>query len=175
MACSGHLIDPKHTDTAVDCFSKTATIELGGGELTFEPFSVPVPEVIMVHGPQGGWHILGSILTQNIRQIVELDFDIFHLATGSQISDNTYRLAMVMEDECSGYYPGLFGYINFAEHIDGENDTPPELFSDDRMEMVMRINDCSSSLQQSGTCIKSESWVEVRQEVIARPDPIDVE
>ena len=102
MACSGHLIDPKHTDTAVDCFSETATIELGGGELTFEPFSVPVPEVIMVHGPQGGWHILGSILTQNIRQIVELDFDIFHLATGSQISDNTYRLAMVMEDECSG-------------------------------------------------------------------------
>ena len=92
------------------CYGLTPSIELGEGEREFEDFEEPY-ESVMIHGPQGGWHILASIRTHGMMDIVEVHYTIEHLDTGTFVSDNIYRLAVVSEGECTGYYPGLYGYL----------------------------------------------------------------
>ena len=57
------------------CLEASPSIEVGERERDFVAFSDP-PEAMMVHGPQGGWHILGSLQLQHTRPIVEVHFPI---------------------------------------------------------------------------------------------------
>jgi hypothetical protein len=157
-----------------ECFQKPAVLDLGEGELEFQSFNDEM-EATMVHGPQGGWHILASFQLENALQILDVEFTIIHLPTGELISDNSYRLAMILEEDCIGYYPGLYGYINIANLIDGEVDTPPEILAYDPIVMKMRINDCGLAQQAEGVCNPEERWIEKSLELIAVPDPIDID
>ena len=90
------------------CYAETPFVDLGQGERAFEDFVEPY-ESVMIHGPQGGWHVLASIRTHGMMDIVEVHYTIEHLETGTLVSDNIYRLAVISEGECTGYYPGLYG------------------------------------------------------------------
>ena len=149
-------------------------MELGEGDGSFEPFNSEL-EAMMIHGPQGGWHILGSFVLRNALQILDVEFTIEHLPTATLISDNSYRLAMIMDGECSGFYPGLYGYINVIplEH-EGLNE-PHQLIAYDPLLMTMRTNDCGAQQQSEGVCTREDRWVEKQLQVIAVPDPVDVE
>jgi hypothetical protein len=162
------------TESVEDCFAQTPSIEIGEGERMFEPFEEPY-EAMMIHGPQGGWHILASLKTRGMMDIVEVYYTIEHLDTGTFVSDNTYRLAVVSEGECNGFYPGLYGYLSVRDLYDGDLDTPPELLGGDMLRMTLRVNDCTTNMESQGLCVQAERWAEATLDVLALLDPIDQE
>ncbi len=144
------------------CFDLTPTVEIGTGEVDFEEIT-PGAAITMVHGPQGGWHMLGSVRTTNLEQIIQVHFTIVHLESGTTIADNTYRVATVYDEAaCSGVYPGMYGYLSVGALAEGEADTPPELLSHDTVEYCMTATDQQN--REASACI----------EVVAAPDPDDV-
>lgn len=150
-------------DGPVECGDLTPSIEVGTGEDGFEPIEEGAP-ITMVHGPQGGWHMLGSVQTSHLGQIVEVHFTVEHLASGVVIADNTYRVATIYDEAaCSGVYPGMYGYLSVGDLEDGELDTPPELLSYESVEFCMEATDQQGHSAQD--CLV----------VTAVPDPMDVE
>ena len=155
------------------CLALTPDIEIGTGEMNFETLVEGDP-VIMVHGPQGGWHLLGSLRFENLKQIVEIDFNVYDEVSGVQIVQNHYRAAMLLDGECSGYYVGMFGYINVSDLQDGELDTPPELLADHDLRMSFHVTDCSDIMEANGECTKDTRFAAKDIIVKAALDPIDM-
>ena len=176
LACDqGDTAEPVDTGTQSivhPCFVEEPILRIGEGDTDFVPFS-ETPEAMMIHGPQGGWHILVSFELENAMDIVEVQYQITHLDSGVMVSQNNYRLAIVSTAECAGYYPGMYGYLRVVELYDGNLDTPPELLAGDILRIDLRVNDCSVQLQNEGWCTPEERWIEASLDVIAILDPID--
>ena len=166
---------PSFDDTAVQvCTDLAPNLVVGTGEREFETLEEG-EEVIMVHGPQGGWHMLGSIQLFNTFPIVEIDFTITDIESGALISKNYYRVGLLMEDDCNGYYPGMYGYLNVQDIAQEELNTPPELLGGHQLEMEMISNDCTESQNEQGICVREDRWSSNRIRVTAALDPIDME
>ncbi len=139
----------------------TKRVEVGTGASAFEPFGDPAA-AIMVHGPQGGWHMLGSLRTTGLQQVVSVVYTITDLGSGVEISRNNYRVGTIFDAEtCVGTYPGMYGYLLITPLVDGERDTPPELLSWAPLQLCMSADDGEDSAE---ACV----------ELTAEPDPIDV-
>jgi hypothetical protein len=146
LACGGPLGAPD--DTAVDegCFSDQGAVEVGGGSLTYEPVADGT-DLTMVHGPQGGWHVLASARFTDVSPIVEIHYTIEARSPEGDValvSDNAYRVQMVQDVECGGFYPGMYGYLNVTALIDEEDeerDTPPELIAGHELVLTMAVID----------------------------------
>ena len=169
FACTAGVVD---TAEQV-CTDLAPSLIVGTGEREFETLDEG-EEVIMVHGPQGGWHMLGSIQLFNTFPIVEIDFTITDIASGVTVSSNYYRVGLLMEDDCDGYYPGMYGYINVQDLAQGDLDTPPELLGGHELVMEMRANDCTESQNEQGICVREERWSTNTIHVTAALDPIDM-
>jgi hypothetical protein len=138
-------------------------VEVGTGEREFEILAEG-DSVVMVHGPQGGWHMLGSMRATNMTEILSVHFTITHLSSGVVVADNTYRVATVYDpDLCMGYYPGMYGYLYVEPLAEGENDTPPELMAYSNVQFCMEVTD------------QDERVARDCRTVVAVPDPIDLE
>jgi hypothetical protein len=68
-----------------------------------------------------------------------------------------------MQDECTGSYTGLYGFLELDALFDGELDTPPELICGHTLAVRMTVSD-------TGGTLLTESV-----EAIAAPDPVDLE
>ena len=97
---------------------------------------------MMVHGPQGGWHMLGAIRATNTTSIIQSPLKS-RLEYGVFISDTDYHVMLKMDEneECTGIYPAMFGFLDVSELVDGDLDEPAELLSYAEVEMTMSIED----------------------------------
>ena len=152
---------PSGSASALDaaCACEAATVEIGGGSLTFEPYAEG-DGAVMVHGPPGGWHVEASMRVTNTVPIVAIRYTID--AEGARISDNSYRVQILQDGPCTGYYPGMYGYLNVAELALGEADTPPELLGGKELLLTMEITDFEGRTASDTL------------RMIAELDPIDV-
>ena len=166
--------DPVDTGESGPCYERTPKLTIGTGEFHWSDLGAG-DLLTMVHGPQGGWHMLGSMRLQNTLQIIEVDFTITDLESSEEISSNHYRVAMIMEEECDGYYPGMYGYLNVSGLAVGDLDTPPELLGGHEMVLRMVANDCTVAQNDAGQCVRENRWAEAEVPVIAELDPMDVE
>lgn len=133
--------DADDTGLAGGCFSRPASVEVGGGALAFEPVAEGA-ELTMVHGPQGGWHVLASARFTGVNPIVSIHYTIAAgSAEGPIVADNTYRVQIVQDVECGGYYPGMYGYLDVRALLDGERDTPPELLAGEPLFLTLATTD----------------------------------
>jgi len=138
-ACGGddkgkHTGEPGGTDPCAPA------VEIGTGEAFF----VDLPSgsaLTMVHGPQGGWHMLASVRVTGTRPEVHIQYEIEHRETGAIISDNSYNLALLMDEECSGTYVGMYGYLDVSSLAQAELNTPPELLDGDDLILRMDVQD----------------------------------
>ena len=154
--------DTDDTGDPPPCLEREPRVEIGGGEMVFE--SVAEGDgVMMVHGPQGGWHMLGSVRVHNMEPIIEVHFTIHDEETGTVVSDNLYRVAVVQDGDCTGYYPGMYGYMDVSGLATETATRPPEILSHKPVVMTMEVNDFDGRH-------KTETL-----RVIAEPDPVDVD
>jgi hypothetical protein len=172
FGCLGKITDSG--GSSVPCYERSPELTIGTGEFHWKNLA-DGDSLTMVHGPQGGWHMLGSMRLGNTLQIIEVDFTITDLESGSEISSNHYRVAMIMEEECDGYYPGMYGYLNVSDLSQGDLDTPPELLGGHEMLLKMSANDCTLSQNDAGQCVRADRWVDSTLSVIAELDAMDIE
>jgi hypothetical protein len=144
-----------------ECRCTESSTSIGTGELEWEDLSDNAP-LTMVHGPQGGWHMLGSVRVCGSRNVVTIHYTITHDESGTVISDNLYRVALVTDEtSCCGHYPGMYGFISVQDMVDGELDTPPELLACERVTLRMVVTDTGGR------------DMTVEKTVTAAPDPAD--
>jgi hypothetical protein len=122
-----------------DCMVDPVVIEVGQGELEFSMLS-DGDEVMIVHGPQGGWHITGSIRVTGIGQIGRVNFRIQDMESGVYVTDYWYNVAMVMEDDCTGTFVNMTGFVNVAE-LEGEGSIPPDFLAGGSLKITMGADD----------------------------------
>jgi hypothetical protein len=161
-ACSPDGQDTAGDDRPVDCETADPTAVIGTGEYEWESLS-PGDEITMVHGPQGGWHILGSVRIDAMYENVEIHYTITDVPSGHVVSDNNYFVQQVPLDGCEGEVIGRYGYLNdYDELVSGKADTPWEILACHEVTLAMSIAD--------------RTWkklVEASIDVIAVPDPVD--
>ena len=143
------------------CFADPPAVTIGTGEASFLSLSDGDP-VTMVHGPQGGWHIAGSVRIDNMDDVVDIRFTITEPSSGLVISDNTYRVMLVPSGRCTGEFISMYGYLAVHEMAEGLMDTPPELLADAPLQLQMDVTDTSSRTTSASLS------------VIAALDPADV-
>ena len=143
------------------CRCEEPSVTIGTGEFEWEDLDNNAP-LTMVHGPQGGWHMLGSARVCGTRNIVTLHFTITHDQSETLVSDNTYRVALVDDPgSCCGHYPGKYGFLGVQALAEGELDTPPELLACAPVTLKMEATDSGGRLLTTTTS------------VTAVPDPAD--
>ncbi len=170
IACSkSSTCDSTVEDTGVQigeinpiCRCEEASIAVGTGRDEFIPITAG-DRIEMTYGPQGGWHIWGSIQAKNTRNVIVVRMEVEDLQSGERIVDVTHQIALSMHNECTGSYTGLYGFLELDALHSGELDTPPELICGHTLAIQMTVSD-SGGTQLSQTV-----------ETIASPDPVDLE
>jgi hypothetical protein len=149
LACNGPDADSGAEDTCAtdtgssldpSCPCDAPAVEVGGGDIDFVPLSDGDP-LTMVHGPQGGWHVLGSARMTNLAPIVAIHYTVDVLSLDARVSDQNLRVQMISDSACTGYYPGIYGYLDVTALASGEADTPPELLAGDELLLTMEVTD----------------------------------
>jgi len=144
------------------CAASPASIDVGTGADAFVALSDGDP-VVMVHGPQGGWHLLGSVRTHNMTPVVRIRFEVVVEDGGAVVADNSLYVQTLPDGECGGVYPGMYAYLMVDALADGDADTPPELLAYETLLFRAEVED------QDGRTAEAE----VR--ITATPDPVDLE
>jgi hypothetical protein len=168
LACDGSAGNQpntdKESDTAIDtddpCFASDPVLSIGTGETSFKALD-DGDELTMVHGPQGGWHILGSVQVANTTDRVVIDFTLTDVETDSQLAANNYYVGLIDQRKCTQIYPGMFAYLTVGTLASGNCDTPPEVLSGRTIRIDMTAKD------QTGRTANATL------EVVAAPDPKD--
>jgi hypothetical protein len=156
----GATCDTAGTALPAACACDDATVTIGTGDVSYVPVAAGA-EVTMTHGPQGGWHVLGSAEMANLLPIVSIHYTITTQPEGAIVSDNLYRVQMVAEGECGGYYPGMFGYLDVTALATGDLDTPPELLAGHTLRLAMEVTDTEARTATA------------QLDVVAALDPMD--
>ena len=125
-------------DPACDCYEPE--VKVGGGADHFEEVADGAA-VTMVHGPQGGWHVLGSARISFTVPLVRIHYEIEVPGRAVRVSDNNLSVMIVEDSACSGYYPGMYGYLDVSAIAEGEADTPPEVLAGETIVLRMTIED----------------------------------
>jgi hypothetical protein len=107
-------------DPDVPCGEGEPSITLGTGAELFEPLTAGDP-VTMVHGPQGGWHILGSLSARHTHPVVDISYTIDSLTHGERVSMNQDRVLLRESEDCTGTFVGMYGYLLGLPGEDSEN------------------------------------------------------
>jgi hypothetical protein len=144
LACSGGGIG-EAPDTGESCFDHPS-VEIGGTAVDGDGRQswIPMAEgdaATMVHGPQGGWHVLASAYADGVGDIVRLTYTIVVLDSGAEVSWNNYTVQLAEYDGCGGMYPGMYGYLDVSGIASGEADTPPELLAGATLLLGMDLED----------------------------------
>jgi hypothetical protein len=166
LACDG-------TDTGATeptCFERDATVLIGASGVDAEgrPTWTEMPEgseQTMVHGPQGGWHVLASADVRSMDEIVTLVYTITWPARGDvELSRGQFRVMLVAnEEDCGGVYAGMYGVLDVTGLEEGDADTPPELLAGEALDIRLEAVDESGRVATDTRSIR------------ARLDPADVD
>lgn len=147
LACGTVDSAPGASDSAPPpgCLEVPAVVDVGGSAVDEDgrPIWVEMPagsEQTMVHGPQGGWHILVSADTVHTAEIVTLNLSIRWPAhDDAQVSFGSFKVMLVAHDDaCGGTYAGMLGILDVSDLAVGDLDTPPEVLAGETL--VVRID-----------------------------------
>jgi hypothetical protein len=93
------------------CFADPPESEIGTGDVAFIPLH-DGDQVPVIHGSQGGNHLLGSVRVHHLDPIALVHFSLTS-EEGVLISDQTYRIALLDEGDCTTMALGLYAYLGF--------------------------------------------------------------
>jgi len=150
-------------DTAPPCFQHLPTLAVGTGIDAYSPLTDGEP-LMMVHGPQDGWHMVGALTACHLPELISVRLMITDVPSAETVSDVSYYVALTETQEvCCASVHNLYGYLNVDGLVQGEADTPPELLAGHELDVQLQA---SSSRGREVT-----STVRVQ----AALDPVDVE
>lgn len=138
LGCSTTEPGASQGDSAAEstdaCLSGTATGELGTGDTVFIPVH-DGDELPVIHGSQGGNHMLGAVRVKHMSPVVLVHFTLTS-QSGTVVSDQTYRLLLADEGDCTGSAIGLYAYLGFmGGGTESQDVATALLWTDTRMQI----------------------------------------
>jgi hypothetical protein len=168
IGCSGGDGTTKGSDSGepAGCTAQDLTVEVGTGELEYEPLEDGDP-VTLVYGPQGGWHIWFSVLTHFSESEVKLLPVVTETEMGVTVTpEDQQELFVALEyDEpaCEGRIAGQRAFV------DASRDTGP---SD--IDFICALEGRTLEMTVTATDILSGRTSTDTVNVTAALDPVDV-
>lgn len=144
-------------DAACD---EAPSVELGDGELAHAALE-DGDEVVMVHGPQGGWHVWISLAFTRLDPQVDVHVTLVDLTRGDTMTELTYELLVPDAEGCTFELAGLFGFLPYDDLTTPEDESPPVYRACDTFRVCVDVLDVAG--RTASDCA----------EVIAVPDPAD--
>lgn len=139
------------------CGRRTPQAELTQGAAP----TVPLEDgdgIVMVHGPQGGWHLSLGVMVTDPDPFVIVDIDVE--GAGEVVVANHYEFVLDEHDGCTGTREDLYGFLDVTSLRVAEQDTPPEILGGETLYATLRVTSSEG---------ESEDAVELRAEL----DPKD--
>ncbi len=152
------VCDPTATPV---CDCEAPSLDIGDGNELFVPLN-PGQEVVLVHGPQGGWHVLASAVVHNTDTIVRLDYTIDVLPDLTRVSTSLLNVMLANWSDCQGSYWNLLGILDVSALAVGEADTP-EVLVGRELRLTLSATDGEGRVAASSV------------DVVAAADPSDVD
>lgn len=120
-ACTTDFVEPAtlhatgdSASYALSCDDPEPQIAAGTGEQAFVPVSNG-EEIEIIRGPQGGWHIVGSVRVANLSEFVTIDFTLTDVETGTEVSVQRSQTSLFAPyGDCIGEKLGLLGVFDPA-------------------------------------------------------------
>lgn len=138
--------DPGDDDAygGVDCGDPTPQLAVGTGSDSFERLEEG-DEVTIWRGPQGGWHVYGSLVAAHLDPFVDVWFDIRDVSSATRVSVQTFRVQLYEPDECHGQNVGMLGVFDpdlYAPLQGGDPTlTPCDLFAGHELDLRMEVTE----------------------------------
>jgi hypothetical protein len=151
VACAGQ---PSLPDA---CANTGPSAELGTGEDAYEPLEAGA-EHTMVHGPQGGWHLLFAMQLTAMAPVVEAWLTVTDRPTGELASEAHFRVGTTTTGECTAVYTNMYAHLDVPR---GSNAVETYGYHD--FDLTLRVED---RLGREGADAYS---------ILAVPDPRDLE
>ena len=101
------------------CLCEDPQVSVGTGDDSFVPLEEGDP-VMMVHGPQGGWHMLGSVQVAHTTEVVNIRFVIDTL-DGVVVADNNLNVLLISEEVPAACR--MYAYLSVEDLAQGDLDT----------------------------------------------------
>ncbi|MCK6526274.1 hypothetical protein L6R50_01500 [Myxococcota bacterium] len=151
-ACTTAFVEPATLHAAggsasyvMSCENPDPQIAGGTGEQAF----VPVADgdaIEIIRGPQGGWHIVGSVRVANLSEFVTIDFTLTDVESGTEVSVQRSQTSLFAPyDDCIGEKLGLLGVFDpalIAPLQGGDNTlTPCDLFGGHTVRMHFSVTE----------------------------------
>lgn len=144
------------------CRVSPAQVLAGTGESGYAPLT-PAQDLKMVFGPQGGWHLWGGLLAQNVSSLAVLDFSITDVATSIEVHRSRINIGLQplvgSTWACEGTYAGLLGVLGTTELTGDPMVNPPQALCGREVELRYELHHPTGDAMGSGS---------VR--VVAQPD-----
>jgi hypothetical protein len=142
------------------CTETPPAVELGNGE-TAHVALTGGEQVVMVHGPQGGWHVWLSLALTNLGPDVDVRITLVDLTRDEAMTELRYTLWIPAEEGCVAELAGLAGFLPYDDLDTPADETPPEWRACDTFRMCVDVVDADG--RSAEDCA----------EVVAIPDPAD--
>ena len=124
----------------VDCTDAPPSVEVGNGSPDHVAFVDGAP-IIMVHGPQGGWHVWISLAFTNLDAAVEIHVTVTDTTRGELMSDLNYTMQTGAPVACVATLGGLFGFLPYDDPDTPADETPPAYRACDVFEVCAEVTD----------------------------------
>lgn len=152
---------------SVPCEALEPAIEIGNGEAAHVPLA-DGDAVVMVHGPQGGWHVWLSFGLLNVGPTVSLAVTLEDLTRGESMGQLAYSLRAADPVDCRSELAGLFGFLPYDDPGTPEDETPPDWRVCDHARLCASVeddlgDDVTAGVRHAEACV----------EVVLVPDPED--
>jgi len=171
LACSGGS-DEGTGDTAVDsvvytgCLADGIAVDPGTGSDSYVGIQ-DGDDIVMVHGPQGGWHIDVGGRVNHTEELVSIEATFTNLADGTLIAGDQVesRVALVNWDDtgCSGDFYGQRIFVDDINSNVGQDD-------------ICALDGAELEMTLTVTAIEADppAVAETTLKVFAALDPADV-
>ena len=115
----GTETSPSTTAPTGDDGCAAPAVRLGTGADAFEALSEGDP-LVLVHGPQGGWHVDVSVQVRGLGEVVVLAATLREVGTGVQLGGDQPDAYVTLSpmDACWGEHVGLRTYVDDPEDVD---------------------------------------------------------
>jgi hypothetical protein len=135
-ACSASGLD----DSSSGPCAGGPAVEVGNGQYGHEAVE-DGDVVVMVHGPQGGWHIWYSFLATNLGDLVTYTITGEDLDLDRRIVEESVSVALVpeLDSDCAGESYGVFGYLPLDDPDTATSEAPPDYLVGHTLEMGVEV------------------------------------
>ncbi len=152
-ACLGNHGADSSLVAAESCEGEATAAQIGTGTDEWEPLTEG-QELSIIHGPQGGYHLVTAVLFDNMDSFVEIEVGGRWPAASEEVCVGHNRVAASCAEECRCQSLDLYCHLDVSDLASNpEQLTAPELLSGESLCLSIMVEDQSGRTASDEVCV----------------------